>query len=453
MPNSDVLRIFVAMPGTDMGANAIYKNPQSVRANLLEPVVERLEAKLGRQVELVIEKEKLRVGPIHESMFAEARDAEVYIADLTGANPNVYLELGVRWALRDRVTVPIVQSIDDLKFNVGSSRVILYYPDIIIKAIDDIVTTILDGLSNKICDSVVRRNNEWVAISRSELTELKDEIARLKTVRGEDLLRVAQAKSEHQLSERLSLLKQAADVNPSSVEILLELGKTHRALSQYAEAVDILQTARRLNSDNAVVHRELGASYSKWEKPEFAVVSLREAVRINPEDVETWNNLGGALRRLGMASAPDRYDQQALEESRASYSRAYDVKNLDLYAALNIARLDLLLSKWEPQRLQQAKEEFEAQIFLCRHMVKLAPMDYWRHFDLADALLFSGDYEKAMEVFSRAVELIPMEVRKDTLTSVLGPLQNYLTANVLKDDLLVEVKKVVETLEDIKERS
>jgi hypothetical protein len=32
-------------------------------------------------------------------MFREAVDADVYIADLSGANANVYLEPGVRWAL------------------------------------------------------------------------------------------------------------------------------------------------------------------------------------------------------------------------------------------------------------------------------------------------------------------------------------------------------------------
>jgi hypothetical protein len=70
------LRIFVAMPGTDMGANA-YKNPESVKANLLQPVVERVKERLGRELKLSIEKDKRQAGVIHEYMFAEARDADV----------------------------------------------------------------------------------------------------------------------------------------------------------------------------------------------------------------------------------------------------------------------------------------------------------------------------------------------------------------------------------------
>lgn len=119
------LNIFVAMPGTTMGDDATYKNPEAVKANLLQPVVERLKNVLQREVRLTIEKDKKTAGVIHESMFAEARDADVYIADLSGANPNVYLELGVRWALRDGVTILICQNVADLRFNVGANRAII----------------------------------------------------------------------------------------------------------------------------------------------------------------------------------------------------------------------------------------------------------------------------------------------------------------------------------------
>lgn len=68
------------------------------------------------------------MGTIHRSMFREAMEADVYIADLSGANPNVYLELGVRWALRDAVTVLIAQDVRQVLFNAAASRVIGYGP-------------------------------------------------------------------------------------------------------------------------------------------------------------------------------------------------------------------------------------------------------------------------------------------------------------------------------------
>lgn len=445
MFDASPLRIFVAMPGTDMGPNAIYKNPESVKDNLLKPIVEKLKTKLGREVVLVIEKDKRIVGNIPESMFNEAQDAEVYIADLTGANPNVYLELGVRWALRDSVTIPIAQSVLDLKFNVFANRVILYYPDILIKAIDDVVGAIENGLHTNRCDSLVRLTSEYLTVPKSKFESLEAEIERLKRSRGEDLIHAA--KAAEVLSGRISLLSQAVAANPASIEALLELGKAYRSGSNYDEAVSALTAAQRLDPNNAEVHRELGVCYSKLKKTELAVVSLRESLRIAPDNVEAWSNLGGALRRLGMALAPASYNQKVLEEARASYNSAHKLDKYDLYSGLNIARLDLLLSKWDPKLLEQAKEGFRKHVFLCRHIVEEDPKDYWRLFDLADALLFSAEYEESRTTFCKAIDLIPTQERKDTLLSVLGPLKDYLTAEVLQSELKLEVEKIVNKME------
>lgn len=51
--------------------------------------------------------------------------AKLVIAELTGANPNVYLEVGFAWALRIP-TVLLVNSAEDLRFDVRGQRVIEY---------------------------------------------------------------------------------------------------------------------------------------------------------------------------------------------------------------------------------------------------------------------------------------------------------------------------------------
>jgi tetratricopeptide (TPR) repeat protein len=198
------------------------------------------------------------------------------------------------------------------------------------------------------------------------------------------------------------------------------------------------------------VHRELGLCYSKMRKSELAANSLREAVRLNPEDSEAWSNLGGALRRLGMQGAPSAYDRKSLEEARNSYQSAHRLKEYDLYAGLNVARLDVLLSKWEPQRLEQARAGFQAQRLLCLHEVNKNPRDYWRKFDLADVLLFSGDYQQSGEELENAIKAVPEDERKDTVSTVLGPLLDYLNADVLDGTLRAEVERAVQRLEAAK---
>ena len=445
MSDSETLRVFVAMPGTSMGPHAAYKDPKAVEKNLLEPVRKKLKAKLGRDVELVIEKDKKQAGLIHASMFQEARDAHVYIADLTGANPNVYLELGVRWALSERVTVPIYQNVEDLKFNVGANRGIPYSPDNVDEAINNIVAAIENGLKNNKCDSPVLLNSNFTCVDKSQLEELQAEVARLRRSRGEDLLHAALATED--LIDRVTRLREAVKTNPALVEGHLELGKAYRQLGKYDDAIKSLDDAERLAPDNALVQRELGVCYSKLMKPEDAVKHLRKAKDLAPKDTEAWSNLGGALRRLGMAGAPKVYDQRSLEEARDSYSKAHELNEYDVYSALNVARLDILLSKWDSKLLDRAKEGFRQQIHLCRHRVEKKPDDYWRRFDLADALLFSQQYDEAYEVITDAIEVVPKEKRTDTIASVLGPLRDYLTADVVSGDLRVQVERIIDTLQ------
>jgi hypothetical protein len=79
-----------------------------------------------------------------------------------------------------------------------------------------------------------------------------------------------------------------------------------------------------------------------------------------------------------------RYDVAALRESRNSYAAAHTLNEYDLYPALNVARLDILLSKWERDRLTQGQNEFANEIDLCRHEVRKSRDDWWRRFDLAE---------------------------------------------------------------------
>jgi hypothetical protein len=119
---ADRLRIFLAMPGTDMGPDATWNDPDAVKQYFYDRIAAKIESEIDRKVDLVVEKDKYRSGPIYSSMYSEAWLADVYLADLTGANANVYLELGVRWAISDGVTILLAQDPSKLKFNVVATR-------------------------------------------------------------------------------------------------------------------------------------------------------------------------------------------------------------------------------------------------------------------------------------------------------------------------------------------
>ncbi len=61
-------------------------------------------------------------GTIHKPMFERLMLCDYAVADVTGANPNVYYELGIRHALRPRSTVIVFAEGTALPFDVASQR-------------------------------------------------------------------------------------------------------------------------------------------------------------------------------------------------------------------------------------------------------------------------------------------------------------------------------------------
>lgn len=85
---------------------------------------------------------------------------------------------------------------------------------------------------------------------------------------------------------------------------------------------------------------------------------------------------------------------------------------------------------------------------LCRHEVRKNPTNWWRRFDLADAPLFSGETSEALTTYDAAIKLVTNDQRKDVLSTVLGPMRDLITAQVLKGDLLAEVEHIITMMDD-----
>lgn len=440
------LRIFVAMPGTTMGDRARWTNISEIKRQLFEPVALMLGHHLGRAAEVVIEKDKTSTGGIHRSMFSEAVDAEVYIADLTGANPNVYLELGVRWALKDRVTIPIAQDLSEVRFNVSASRVIPYgpMPDELELAKEQIVAATLEGLGkdNKV-DSPVRDSLSFVTITRAELDKLTNEIAALKAAQADDL--VAAAFTVPSPEEAISLLRQAVLKNPGNIDAHYELGVRLRKSANYSAAAEELRVAARLDERQARIHRELGVALSKGGELADAASAFERAVALDDRDSDTWASLGGLRRR--MARINGAFDTDLLHLAHDAYHEAAEVRKNDTYSLMNEARLGLLLAK-DPAAHESALGAFRRLELLARYEVDASDrQDPWKLFDLTDALLFTDRAEEALNTLREAIELIPEPQRRSYLTSYMEPLQDFLAAGTLTERVRSDVQKALSLCE------
>ena len=261
------LQVFVAMPGTDLGSDPKWKKPEDVR-KLLRKFGTALGKVLGRPVELDFEQEKREAGVIHDSMFRAAWNADVFIADLSGRNPNVFFELGVRYALRRNITLLICQPTTSLPFNIKNLRVVRYREGVDDDPIGQLVEFVENGLS--------RKHNDSPILATLDLHVMKRELWEKVSGKRRDAL-LAAAQDEEDLVLRMQLLREAVESDDRSVEARSLLISELRKAKSYPEAIAVAATGIDLEVTRAVYYQERGLCYGKLGEINRAVEDLREA--------------------------------------------------------------------------------------------------------------------------------------------------------------------------------
>ncbi|GAB2966624.1 tetratricopeptide repeat protein [Saccharothrix stipae] len=440
--------IFVAMPGVIRGENAKWRDVAQIKRHLYERIARDVSSAMGVDYRVRVEVDEYRPGNIHQSMFGAALHAPVYIADLTGLNANVYLELGVRWAVRDNVTVVTCQSLkDDLAFNVQPSKAVEYGgdPDLLEAASQRIVKMVVDGLRNPAyVDSLVRQSLDLVTEHAGTVARLRAENTRLIEQRGDDLVAAARL-ADH--DRRVALLLQVLEFNPANVDAHLELGETALASGDYPTAITHLVEATALTPSSGRAWRGLGTAYSRNEQLDAAAVAVERAIALDPQDTEALSVLGGIFRRQArtLRATTGQYDQAKLQQARDAYAKAGAIDDDDTYPLMNVVRLDLVLAGDDDVKVRAAVDNAETLEPLARYKARTkGDDDPWKWFDLADARAFTGDVDGAVEAANHGLQRLKAPYRGESGAKAAEPLHDILDRTALPPVAETAVKALVE---------
>lgn len=112
---------------------------------------------LGEETKITREADKKKSGAITSEIIRQIAEYDVAIVDITGQNPNVFLELGIRYALRRSTTIVLKQSTTPVPFDINNFRYISYRPlyNDIEKARKDIEAALHQSNDEQSCDSLV----------------------------------------------------------------------------------------------------------------------------------------------------------------------------------------------------------------------------------------------------------------------------------------------------------
>lgn len=119
------MKCFLIMPYGNRDQNPERVEELDALHELIRQAVEGVDAPDGSRLRCVRGDHDTRPGEIIAGIVRELVESEIAIAVLSGHNPNVFYELGVRHALSNS-TILMAESEDDVPFDLRTQRMILY---------------------------------------------------------------------------------------------------------------------------------------------------------------------------------------------------------------------------------------------------------------------------------------------------------------------------------------
>jgi hypothetical protein len=125
--NPQNINCFVIMP---FGSNNEYvrKKIESdyVYSNIICQSIKRFENELNVNVDITREVDKNISGSITKGILKSIATSDICIVDITGQNPNVFFELGIRYSLRHKTTILLKQVETPIPFDIQGYRCLTY---------------------------------------------------------------------------------------------------------------------------------------------------------------------------------------------------------------------------------------------------------------------------------------------------------------------------------------
>jgi tetratricopeptide (TPR) repeat protein len=450
------MRVFIVRPfGAKQGIDF-----DGVEKKLIEPVLSELRLPAGTTAQFVYS------GNIRVDMMQELLVADLVIADISIHNANVFYELGVRHALRDRATILLRARMQEVEvpFDLRTERYLVYDANEPEASRAALRATIEATLEKRITDSPVFQLLPHIA---------PNDVATLIPLPRELREAVTIAKS-NQDSGQLALLAREVQSASWRVQAYWLIGKALFELKAYKAALGVYHALLPERPDDPEANLRLATLYERLRDLPHSNVAIDRvrAAKVSPEQLQealallarnhkvswttSWSGEGDAQERQRNAlSSP------LLELSRQTYREGFVLNPRSYYAGLNalsmtaikeqLARLQpdtwtsLLDENADPahalKNLSRERERLAHAVAFALEASKLAAAgqekDPWLAISEAHHMLLSGatlerlktSYRGARQLLERGGFMVEAEVRQLTLyrdlglfTEAIGPL-------------------------------
>jgi Flp pilus assembly protein TadD len=368
---------FVVMPfgQKKMGRRTI--DFDSIYTTIFSPAIENAVLPGGGKIKGRRTDKDFFTGDITTEMFRYLEYSRFVLCDITGLNPNVFYELGIRHRARQSGTAIFRQVDVKLPFDISHIKAFPYEfkPEKSAEQSRQLVTQVLtESLREDRTDNIVR-----VALQHEQQNPRPDVEVLLKD--AENALR------NEDRAGAINFLRQAVRANPTNAMSHVKLGILLKEYGgNWNEALEHFNAAVQAASNYADAYREKGIAEGKLNQSVEAERSLRKAIELNPTDFDALAGLGGILKR-----------KDELQAALLKYRESARVSNGHSYPLLNALSIEAHL------RGSLDLSADKISLFRAERSLRLQVQDDppynapWSFFDLAQIRLFQSDREGFLE--------------------------------------------------------
>ncbi|MEL6533972.1 MAG: TRAFs-binding domain-containing protein [Bacteroidota bacterium] len=392
---------FVLMPFGEKTVEGYTVNFDQVYAEIIKPAV--LEAGLDP----VRADEEQAGGIIHKPMFERLLLCDYAIADLTGANVNVYYELGVRHAQKPHTTLQLYAGKTQLPFDNAINRAFPYQLDAQGSLIntqqdkenitawlrsaqenaaqadpepDSPIHQLLQGYPNYdmpgsgVFAQEVRKAEDW-----------KEAIRKIVDTRGEPEEKLK--KLEHWEEANLP------DLQHVDAGVILALFYAYRKVGGTQQMVSFYDRMPKHITGLVPVREQYGFALNREGRQEDAIRVLEQVLTEHGPSPETYGILARVYKDRWSASADKSAISAiaALDQAIACYLKGFEADMRDYYPGINA--LNLLRQK-DPD-LPEIKKLTPVVTFALTRQIATKKPGYWEYATLLELEVLNEDFGAA----------------------------------------------------------
>jgi len=396
-------------------------------------------------------------GIIHKPMFERLLLCDFAVSDLTGANPNVYYELGVRHAQKPETTLMMFSESTRLPFDVSLLRAFPYGMDdqgnltrveedkefLTQKLIHAREARPMDSPIYQLLDNYPNVSVESAEVFRNQVDQTQELREKLVALKEKDHGDKEEAIELKKFEKTLGKTLDAVDTS-----VLMDLFLAYRRVADYQAMINLNKRMPKHLAATVFVREQTALALNRMGKFETAERMLLDLIKERGPSSETYGLLGRVYKdkwREARKAGKRLRARGAIKKATETYLKGYQADLRDHYPGVNAVTMMYIYNPEDP-RLDTLLPVVRYAVLRSLDRKEGDEVEYWDYATLFELDVLEDRLVSAQDHLEAAVNLPTLEPWM--VRSTLGNLEYVKEA---REDRGLDVSELRELIEEVTE--